>query len=536
MASSFSRRAFLGTAGAAGASIPLIGTAVHASPTAPRRNLAREPLPSERQGFNRRWWAPNLEAVFAPANEAEAVVSVQEGLRRYGRNVKVVSGRHCYEGFAYNSSTRAIIDMAGVCTAGYDRERRAYYVDAGAELWTAYRTLLTGYGVTLPAGSCYSVGAGGHIAGGGYGLLSRAHGLTIDHVTAIDIVTWDSSSRTARLRHVSRASRSKAERDLFWALRGAGGGNFGVITRFWFDRLPAAPAWATIWNVDWDWSSITEADFSRLLASYAEWVDSMPDRHFALLGLQHVQGGSISMTYQVASTPRAGLDQHLRAAERAIAQARDMLAIKPSDESTQHLTYFEAVQTLNDSGPNAYGKYKSAYMRSGFPEDQVAALYAGLRTVPAGVDPADMGASVVQVDSYGGAINRIPSTATALPQRSSILKLQFQTYWSNAAAPGRGSSGAAGEQSAAHLEWIDGIYRDVYAAYGGTPDPSRDPAGVVAGCYYNYPDADLGTRADGRLDQALHLYFLGNRQRLTGIKSRWDPDDYFHHAQSIPVG
>ncbi|WP_164214151.1 FAD-binding protein, partial [Stenotrophomonas maltophilia] len=72
--------------------------------------------------------------------------------------------------------------------------------------WTVYRTLLNGFGKTLPAGSCYSVGAGGHITGGGYGLLSRLHGLTVDWLTGVDIVTWDAGSATATLRHVSNAS------------------------------------------------------------------------------------------------------------------------------------------------------------------------------------------------------------------------------------------------------------------------------------------------------------------------------------------
>jgi hypothetical protein len=83
------------------------------------------------------------------------------------------------------------------------------------------------------------------------------------------------------------------------------------------------------------------------------------------------------------------------------------------------------------------------------------------------------------------------------------------------------------------------MYRDVYAAYGGTPDPAQDPDSVVDGCYYNYPDIALGTHADGNINHALWLYFLANyRQRprnLVAVKRRWDPDNIFHHAQSLPV-
>ena len=65
----------------------------------------------------------------------------------------------------------AVVDRSALNQAGYNRERQLFFVDAGCENWTAYRSLLNGYGKTLPAGSCYSVGAGGHITGGGYRTL-----------------------------------------------------------------------------------------------------------------------------------------------------------------------------------------------------------------------------------------------------------------------------------------------------------------------------------------------------------------------------
>ena len=160
-----------------------------------------------------------------PTHAEQVAPALSEAITRFGSAVKVASGRHCYENFVYNETTRAVLDMSALNQAGFDPERGLFFVDAGCENWTAYRSLLNAYGKTLPAGSCYSVGAGGHISGGGYGLLSRLHGLTIDHLQAVDIVTWESNSGEARLRHVSAASSDADERDLFWALCGAGGGN-----------------------------------------------------------------------------------------------------------------------------------------------------------------------------------------------------------------------------------------------------------------------------------------------------------------------
>lgn len=514
---------------------------------------------SDRQGFDRRWYAPNLDAVYVPTSLDQVAPCVEAALSAYGRDVKISSGRHCYENFVYSGGARAVIDMSALNQVGFDAARRAYFVDAGCENWTVYRTLLNGFGKTLPAGSCYSVGAGGHITGGGYGLLSRLHGLTIDHLTGVDIVTWDATSRRARLRHVSEASGDAAERDLFWALRGAGCGNFGVIVRYWFADLPDAPDHASLWTLAWNWSDLTEDRFAALLADYTDIVAAMPESDFSLLKLNHKAAGQIGMIYQSVSPPGTTATDHRLRVAAQVRQLRrrfetilpsspllrplgghpGMMNTLPASQDENHLTYLEALQTLNGSGPNQFGKYKSAYMKKGFPDRQMKAIYHWLQVVPEGVAESDMAQSLLQVDSYGGQINQVSSTATAVPQRSSILKLQYQTYWNNDSTAGVPLSSADKAQEQAHLSWMHQFYAAVYADTGGTPDPARDPGGTVDGCYFNYPDIDLGSHEAGDVDHALRLYFLENFRRnqrnLVSIKQHWDPQDYFHHAQSLPV-
>jgi hexose oxidase len=521
----------------------------------------RAPLLSDRQGFDRRWYAPNLQAVYVPTTPEEVAPCVTAALSTYGRDVKITSGRHGYEGFVYNPTTAAVIDMSALGHAGYDAARAAFTIDAGCENWTAYRTLLNAYGKTLPAGSCYSVGAGGHITGGGYGLLSRLHGLTIDHLTGVDVVTWDAVLRTATLRHVSASSADPAQRDLFWALAGGGGGNFGVIVRYYFATLPDAPEYASLYTFAWDWSDVTPDSFAQLLAEYASLVAELPDQEFTLLKLNHVAAGQLGMIWQMASLPGVPHADHCRKAEERAADLRRRLgavlparilkkplgghpafmSTLPATLTVQHLTYLEALQTLNGSGPNQFGKYKSAYMNKPFPPEQVAAIHAWLTCTPTLPDgtPLDMSQCLLQVDSYGGQINTRPPDATPVPQRSALLKLQYQAYWNNDSASGQADQAPYAAQAAAYLGWINPFYAAVYAAYGGTPNPANDPTGTVAGCYYNYPDDVLGTHADGRIDHALYLYFLdnyrANPRNLVAVKRLWDPEDYFHHAQSIPV-
>jgi hypothetical protein len=519
-------------------------------------NSGKQILLSDQQGFDRRWFAPSLQAVYVPTRAEEVADCVADALLNYDKDVKVTSGRHCYENFVYNDSTRAVIDMSSINQVGFDSARNAYFIDAGCENWTVYRTLLNSHGKTLPAGSCYSVGAGGHITGGGYGLLSRMHGLTIDHLTGVDLVTWDATTKQATLRHVSNDSASQPERDLFWALTGAGGGNFGVIVRYFFKQLPDAPDYATLFTLAWDWSEITPELFAALLEIYAGLMPQLPENEFTLLKLTHVAAKQLGMTLQVASLPGMSYDSHCQhASSRAQTVKQHFEQVLPavhlrrplgghpgymsstsSSLTEQHLTYLEAVQTLNGSGPNQFGKYKSAYMKKGFPADQIKTIFDYLHLTPNGLD---MSQCLLQVDSYGGAINRVSPTATAVPQRSSIMKLQYQAYWNNAAEPGQAGKSPYREMAQAYLEWINKFYAEVYAAMGGTPDPLKDASGTVDGCYYNYCDSVLGTHEDGRIDQAMWLYFLNNfrnnTRNLVGIKRHWDPLNYFHGPQSIPL-
>lgn len=471
----------------------------------------------------------------------------------------MVTGRHCYENFVYNPRTAAVLDLSGLHQVGYDQERQLFYVDAGCENWTIYRSLLNGYGKTLPACSCYSVGAGGHITGGGYGLLSRLHGLTVDHLHAVDIAVWDGQRGEARLLHVSEQSSDADERDLFWALRGAGGGNFGVIARYTFADLPEAPSHASLWTLAWNWSDMPLPAFRVLLAEYAELMQVLPEPCFTLLKLNHQAAGQLALVLQVASPAGLTRSEHGLHVERQVdslkarfasiaptAPLRTPLmghlgrlqALPPSQEA-QQLTTLEVLQSLHGSGPNQFGSYKSAYMNKAFPDDQVEAIHHWLQLVPQGLQADDMKQSLLQVDSYGGAINRVAPDATAVPQRRSIMKLQYQTYWNNDAAPCDNRREPYLQQERAHVDWINGLYADVYRASGGTPDPAQDPCGTVDGCYINDPDSALGSHADGRIDQALWLYYGDNDRRhprnLVAVKRRWDPGNFFHHAQSLPV-
>jgi hypothetical protein len=367
-------------------------------------------------------------------------------------------------------------------------------------------------------------------------LLSRLNGLTVDWLTGVDVVVKDNAKKPARAIHVSSHSPSQEEKDLFWAHCGGGGGNFGVITRYYFRELPDAPAKALITCIAWPWTGLSEATLGGLLAWYATFAARTGNhRQFGLFALNHIANGEIHLTVQTAVMAGENendisatfiapmLAEISNVAPYSLASTRGIGALGNLNQNmvdTLPYTFYEAVQTLNGSGPNQRGKYKSAYMRKPFPADQVKVIWKSLTSIPDGVALADMAQSLVQIDTYGGRINTVAPDATAVPQRSSIMKLQYQTYW------------PAQSNDEAHLKWIRHFYQSMYHAMGGTPNPDEDPTQNVDGCYYNYPDIDLNGPGNDK-EKALHLYFGKNLKRLKKVKQRWDPNNYFNSSQSI---
>jgi len=465
------------------------------------------------RGFNLRWvGAPSYVQVCAGTDDVVQAVqtAVDSNLR-----ITVQSGGHCYENFAVGNDGGVIIDMAGLNRVYYDEAMQAYCVEAGCTLWNVYWNLYKEYGVVIPGGSCYSVGAGGHITGGGYGLLSRKYGLTVDWLYGVEIVVVDAVGNASAM-VVTDGSTNSDDLNLLWANQGGGGGNFGIVTRFFFRELPPAPPEAHLVTLAWNWSSMTQSQFTTLVQRYGSFLqqnsapDSPFDGLFALLHLTQQAAAQITLTAQYVGDQPALLNEFVdyingdavigKVVPQTQAIGRHFFPLRTNDVTT--LPWLFATQTLDGSGPNQRGKYKSAYMTQPFPDSQIETIWTWL-TDPGFSNPQ----ALLQVDSYGCAVNAVPSDATAVPQRSSIMKLQYQTYWNTE------------DQTAANLDWMRSFYDAMYGPNGPVPD------GTMDGCYVNYPDCDLKDWA--------YLYYLGNYPRLQQTKATWDPNNIFNHAQSI---
>ena len=196
--------------------------------------------------------------------------------------------------------------------------RYKFSAAAGNQNWDGYVNLYKSANRTLPGGSCYSVGAGGHIVGGGYGLLSRLQGLTVDWLSGVDILVPKGRQNALVAKHVNLASVG-TDRDLFIACRGGGGGNYGIILNYYFAELPVAPQQAYWLSLSYPWASFGtgatgKAAFGRFMKAYyqwfadndADWNSSDPAKAngglFTLLKVQHRSTGDIVLNIQYTGT------------------------------------------------------------------------------------------------------------------------------------------------------------------------------------------------------------------------------------------
>lgn len=256
--------------------------------------------------------------------------------------------------------------------------------------------------------------------------------------------------------------------------------------------------------------------FTELVTNYGDFLaqNSAPDSPykdlFALLHLTQKKAGQIVLTVQSVSENAQLLDDFINAVEpKGVTRIRQRVPVGfhhvvLNTTQTRKMPWLEATQTLNGTGPNQRGKYKSAYMLKPFPEQQIEVMWEYL-TDPGFQNPQ----ALLQVDSYGCEINRIAPAATAIPQRSSIMKLQYQTYWTE----------EQGDE--ANLDWIRKFCTAMYGPHGPYPDETFD------GCYVNYADVDLNNWQ--------YLYYKENYARLQQAKAKCDPLNVFNHQQSIEL-
>jgi len=404
--------------------------------------------------------------------------------RDAGLPIAVRGGGHHAAGFSLVDGG-LVVDVGAMRAIAFDADTAAAVVEAGAG-WRDVDRLSyvdfagatadgTPFGYAAPGGECPTVSNAGYSLGGGYGLLGRRFGLACDHIVAAELVDAQG--------HALRVTEDEHP-DLLWALRGAGGAGFGVVTRLTY-RLDAVPKTVhggfLVWPLD-----RAEAVLRIYRDLYLGSDDDRLSLYLALTTDPYPHGEPVLFVY--------GL--YLGSADEVAAALAPLRALKPAVDAFGPTSYEQLQRDLAEEIP--YGlrsRWRGGYFADGgFSDDAFATTVDRFRRLPTGW-------SMARFDLLGGgAIGRVPADATAFVHRSALFAVSVIALWEG------------DDDADACMAWADG-YEDALREH------------LSGEVYQNYAQADL---ADWPA-----AYHGANYARLRQVKRRYDPDDAFHHPQSI---
>ena len=425
-------------------------------------------------------------------NEADVVEAVRFA-KRYGIHVVARSGGHSFGG--YSTTEGMVIDLKRLAAVQVADQRAS--IGGGALIIDA-QAALQEHGLGLPTGSCPTVGLAGLALGGGLGDTGRRYGLTSDRLTGARVVLADGSVVEAD---------SRREPELFWALRGAGGGNFGIVTRMDFLAHPVTDV--TVFSVQWPWSAA-----AAVIDAWQRWAPYGPDELTSGLDLSAADSLDDEPVALVGGTVLGDRAE----TERLIGRLEAMVGREPSDvPDIATMPYHAAVM---DGAGCADRTVSACHVLGETPEGTLSRYEYRLtksqlfnRPLPqAGVDRVIGELLADRVPGYdrdlefaslGGAYNRIAPDATAFVHRDCLFNIKYATNIDMSAAESVKESGT---------RWIERIAATMAPWTSGQS-------------YQNYIDPSL---ADWQ-----EAYYGPNYGRLQQVKHRYDPDRFFTFAQAV---
>ncbi|HEX3642306.1 MAG TPA: FAD-binding oxidoreductase, partial [Ktedonobacteraceae bacterium] len=336
---------------------------------------------------------------------------------RFGLPLALRAGGHSYGG--YSTTTGLVLDVTHMNTVTVDTSTSIATVGAGAQLIDVYATLAQ-YGLVLSAGSCPTVGIAGLTLGGGVGVLGRKFGLTCDNLLASQVVVANGRVLTCDASHYP---------DLFWALRGGGGGNFGVVTSFTFQAHPVATL--SLFTLDWPWSSAVS-----VVNAWQVWALQVPDELWStclLLATSDKNSGPVvrvNGVYVGDVTPLSSLLQGLTSQIDAAPTSRYVSGAGLLETMLYEAgCYGKTVAECHLPSQDPQGQVqrdtfsaKSDYFTSALPRVGIDTLMSAI-TLRQG--SSTLGAGGIGLDAYGGAINRVAKDATAFVHRDALFSAQY---------------------------------------------------------------------------------------------------------------
>lgn len=439
-------------------------------------------------GYNPRFdtvWPSAVARCVSTADVSAAVAFARSNALPF----TIRSGGHALTG--WSTGTGLVIDTTLISAMTVDPATATATVGAGARLIDVYQKVASA-GLALPGGTCGSVGIAGLALGGGIGALTRPWGLTCDQLTGATIVFADASVKQVSASHWP---------GLFWALRGGGGGSFGVVTSLTF-RLRPAPTFQ-VWSMPYTMSAAP-----AVVAGYQTFMATADSRLHGELSFRATPStGKTSLT--VTGTwigSAAALTAQLDALVAAI-------GVRPNARTVSSQGYLAAM--LQEAECSSYA---SCHLppQGTIPRVPSAGastmVYAPLSpaAVTTLVDRVRAGLAVPKatwtgctVVALGGAVRSTTTADSAFGHRDARLMLHYLARWSPS-TPTLDPTPFDG--------YVRG-FRAAMAPFCGT------------GAYVNYLDSSIADHGAA--------YWPGTYARLRTVKATVDPGNLFRFPQSV---
>ena len=415
-----------------------------------------------RKGFNKR--IEKFPLIIAACKNTAGVAEAVQYAVQNNLPVAIKSGGHCMEGFSCNDGG-LVINLSKLNTISWVNSETVK-VGPGCTLSELYDELLP-KGKIIPGGSCGGVGIGGLVLGGGYGLLARRYGLTCDSLVKLIMVDGKGITRD-----------SDEDKELLWACKGGGNGNFGVITELHFKVHPAPHS---LQSFRFKAFKTNAGKAVAILKRWFELSALLPPSCFSAFLLNR-------KTVYILLT---NSEKNNAAVQQTIT---DLTAL--TDKTTKTMA-----QPLSTALKVYYGRPLPQYFKNAS-----AGLYKNFDDIKDCIDEvmdtvmATPG-MIYQVNTLGGNIQNAEfERSAAFPHRAFPYFSELQSYWETE------------KQSKGRMEKFQ-LVQSVFSKNG------------ISKQYRNYPDINYQNWES--------LYYGDNYTRLQKVKNRYDPNNIIRHEQSI---
>ena len=452
------------------------------------RNISREKLARWKEKYNLiyPWDLPyntvrlsyNRLVQFFPLIIAKIrdIKSIQWSLKfchRYNVPFSIRSGAHDWLGFS--SSTGLVIDLSKYDASRIlDLKKGLVEVQAGARIGEVVKEL-SKYGIAVPAGTCQNTSIGGLTLGGGVGFLTRKYGLTLDNVKGINIILADGT-------YLETCHDNYP--DLFWALRGGGNGNFGVVTSFVFQAHPIKKV--VLFELWFEYRHLVE-----MLDFWQDWSLNVDKRITSELDIANDK----TNPRPILVTGQAELDKDdVEKSLLGFTRFNPLIKVWTS-------SYPEAVRNyatpLNKT--NWFSYQNTGFLPRKLPKEALEIIKTHLQQSPEGLKLALL--------ALGGKLAQVNPDETAFPWRESPHWLHLQAAW----------------RDSYQGNLLIDLNRKLFVAL--KPYLINPETGTIQ-AYVNFHSFEVG-------DSYPQAYWGSNYPRLQKIKRKYDPDNFFTTPQPI---